>query len=429
MYDLVIIGAGWAGFNAALRAKELGLAVCLIDSNQIGGTCLNYGCIPTKTLIASAKVFSLAKKSSNFGIELDNPTLNWAAIQGKKDKVVLQLKQGMQSKLRGIDFINLPARIVSAREVKVDGRIIEAKFILIATGSRPIQLGQLPFDAKKIISSDDALALTRIPQSLLVVGGGVIGCEFASLFSALGASVAIAEKTPTLLPTEDREVSRKLETIFKKRGIKILTEADVCSLDLENYEKVLVCVGRSPQLDGLGLAALGIELINNKIAVDDYLKSSLDNIYAAGDCTGKVMLAHYAAYQGVVAVDNMVLSNKRKADNLLVPSCIFTDPQIASVGIKENDNFVCASAIKVQKLDFRGSAMAQITEETEGFVKIITEQGTNRIIGASIVGPLATELIATLTMAISCQLTVSQVSAIIFAHPTFSESLSETIKN
>ncbi|PIQ84891.1 MAG: dihydrolipoyl dehydrogenase, partial [Candidatus Omnitrophica bacterium CG11_big_fil_rev_8_21_14_0_20_43_6] len=288
MYDLVIIGAGWAGFNAALRAKELGLAVCLIDSNQIGGTCLNYGCIPTKTLIASAKVFSLAKKSSNFGIELDNPTLNWAAIQGKKDKVVLQLKQGMQSKLRGIDFINLPARIVSAREVKVDGRIIEAKFILIATGSRPIQLGQLPFDAKKIISSDDALALTRIPQSLLVVGGGVIGCEFASLFSALGASVAIAEKTPTLLPTEDREVSRKLETIFKKRGIKILTEADVCSLDLENYEKVLVCVGRSPQLDGLGLAALGIELINNKIAVDDYLKSSLDNIYAAGDCTGKV---------------------------------------------------------------------------------------------------------------------------------------------
>jgi dihydrolipoamide dehydrogenase len=405
---------------------------------------LNYGCIPTKTLIASAKVFSLVKKSSNFGIELDNPRLNWTTIQSKKDKVVLQLKLGMQSKLKGIDFINSSARIVSAQEIKVEGRIIKSKFILIATGSHPIQLAQLPFDGltsftinsgqgrridgKKIISSDEALILTQIPQSLLVVGGGVIGCEFASLFSVLGSQVTIIEKTSALLPAEDREVSRKIETIFKKKGITVFTGRDVSSLDLESYSKVLVCVGRSPQISGLGLNDLGVKLENNRIMVDEYLQSSLDNIYAAGDCTAKVMLAHYAAYQGVLAVENMILSNKRKADNLLVPSCIFTDPQIASVGVKENDAFACGCRIKVAKFDFRASAMAQITEETEGFVKIITNQENNRIIGASIVGPLATELIATLTVAIFCQLTASETGAIIFAHPTFSESLHEALK-
>ncbi|MDP3041380.1 MAG: dihydrolipoyl dehydrogenase [Candidatus Omnitrophota bacterium] len=445
MYDLAVIGAGWAGFNAALRAKELGLAVCLIDSNQIGGTCLNYGCIPTKTLIACAKVFSLAKRSSNFGIELDNLRVNLSAIQEKKDKVIRQLAQGMQSRLSGVDFIKSPAKIISTREIKVDGRIINAKFILIATGSLPIQLPELKFDGstsltinpeqgrridgKKIISSDEALALSEIPQSLLVIGGGVIGCEFASLFSILGAEVTIAEKMPLLLPSEDRDVARKIEVIFKKKGIKVVTGADVSILELENYSKVLVCVGRAPNTQGLGLEDLGVQLKNNWIAVDDYLQSSLDNIYAAGDCTGKVMLAHYAAYQGVMAVQNMASGNRQKADNLVIPACIFTEPQIASVGVKEEDALVCGCQIKVHKFDFRASAMAQIIDETEGFVKIISNQETGQIIGASIVGPQATELIAVLAVAISSHLTVSEVGAMIFAHPTFSESLHETLKN
>ncbi|MDP2928009.1 MAG: dihydrolipoyl dehydrogenase [Candidatus Omnitrophota bacterium] len=423
MYDLAIIGAGWAGFNAALRAKELGLKVCLIDSNQIGGTCLHYGCIPTKTLIACAKIFSLAKKSSNFGVELNNLRVNWATIQEKKDKVVRQLAQGMQSKLAGIDFINSLAQIISNREVKVDGRIINAKFILIATGSRPIQLPELKFDRKKIISSDEALALSEIPQSLLVIGAGVIGCEFASLFSILGAQVTIAEKMPLLLPTEDREVARKIEVIFKKKGIKVVTGADISTFDLENYSKTLVCVGRAPLTNGLGLVDLGVQLENNRIVVDDYLKCSLDNIYAAGDCTGQVMLAHYAAYQGVMAVQNMVSRNRQKADNLVVPACIFTEPQIASVGLNEEDAVAAGLKIKVHKFDFHASAMARIIDETEGFVKIISNQETGQIIGAAIIGPQATELIATLVVAISCHLTFSEVGAMIFAHPTFSESI------
>ena len=427
MYDLAIIGAGWAGFNAALRAKELGLKVCLIDSDQIGGTCLNRGCIPTKALISCAKVFSLAKKSSAFGIELDNLSVNFATIQERKDKIVRQLSAGMQSKLSGIDFIKSRAKIISAREIKIDGPIINSKFILIATGSHPVQLPELKFDQKKIISSDEALVLSEIPPSLLIIGGGVIGCEFASLFSILGSQVTIAEKMPLLLPAEDREIARKIEVIFKKKGIKVITGADISAFNLENYSKVLVCVGRAPSLQGLGLEDIGVELKNNRIAVDEYLKSSLDNIYAAGDCTGQVMLAHYAAYQGVKTVDNMFSANRQKADNLIVPSCIFTEPQIASVGIKESDALAGGSQIKVHKFDFRASAMAQIIDETEGFIKIITKQETGQIIGASIIGPLASELIATLVVAISCRLTASEVGAMIFAHPTLSEALHETL--
>ena len=443
IYDLAIIGAGWAGFNAALRAKELGLKVCLIDSHQIGGTCLHYGCIPTKTLIACAKIFSLAKRSSSFGIELDNLRVNFTAIQEKKDKIIRQLAQGMQSKLSGVDVINSLAQIISAQEVKVDGRLINAKFILIATGSRPFQLPELKFDGstsltinpeqgrridqKKIISSDEALVLSEIPQSLLVIGGGVIGCEFASLFSTLGAEVTIAEKMPLLLPAEDTDIARKIEVIFKKKGIKVVTGADISTFDLENYSKVLVCVGRVPNTSGLGLEDLGVELKNNRVVVDDYLKSSLGNIYAAGDCTSRVMLAHYAAYQGAMAVQNMFSSKRQKADSLVVPACIFTEPQIASVGVKENDVLACGLRIKVHKFDFRASAMAHIIDETEGFVKIISNQETDQIIGASIIGPLATELIATLVVAINCHLTTSEVRAMIFAHPTFSESLHEAL--
>jgi dihydrolipoamide dehydrogenase len=427
MYDLAVIGAGWAGFNAALRAKELGLAVCLIDSHQLGGTCLNYGCIPTKTLITCAKIFSLTQRASNFGIELDNLRINWAVIQEKKDKIVRQLQAGMQSKLTGIDFINARAQIISPHEVQVDGRLINTKFILIATGSRPVELAELKFDQKKIISSDDALVLSQIPQSLLVIGGGVIGCEFAGLFSVLGSQVSIAEKAPLLLPMEDRDISRKIEVIFKKKGIKVFTGTDISALDLNNYSKVLVCVGRAANTAGLGIEALGVGLEKNRILVDDYLKSSLENIYAAGDCTAKIMLAHFAAYQGVIAVENIVSGNQKKADNSVVPSCVFTEPQIASVGVKEEDALSAGLRIQVHKFDFRASAMAQIIEQAEGFVKIISNPETGQIIGASIIGPQATELIASLVVAISSRLTVSQVSAMIFAHPTFSESIHETL--
>jgi len=428
MYDLAVIGAGWAGFNAALRAKDSGLKVCLIESGQIGGTCLNRGCIPTKALIACAKIYSLIKKSSGFGIESDNPRFNFSKIQERKNKLIWDLAQGMQSRLGEIDFIKSAAEIISGHEIKVDGRIVSAKFILISTGSRPVELAQLKFDALKIISSDEILSLPSVPRSLLIIGGGVIGCEFASLFSTLGAEVSILEKLSMLLPGEDKEVARKIEVIFKKKGIKVYTNTDLSAVDLNIYEKILVCVGREPNIAGLGLENLGIKLEKKGIAVDDYLRTSVANIYAAGDCTAKVMLAHYAAYQGVKAVENMISDNKYKADNSVVPACVFCDPEISSVGLNEEKAIAAGLAVKVHKFDFRASSMARIIDESEGFIKILSNPDTEEVIGGCIIGPKATELIAILTMAVSVHLKVSQIRAIIFAHPTLSESLSEAIK-
>lgn len=443
MYDLAVIGAGWAGFNAALRAKELGLKVCLIEPGLIGGTCLNYGCIPTKALIASAKIFEQTKKSSDFGIELDNLSLNFTKIQEKKNKIVGDLAQGMQSRLSGIDFIKSSAGINSPNEIKVNDRLINCKFILIATGSRPQELPGLKFngsttltinpeqgrriDQEKIISSDDLLNLSEIPNSLLIVGGGVIGCEFASLFSSLGSKVTLIEKMPHLLMSEDQEIVRKIEATFKKKGIQVVTGADIANFNLEDYSKILVCVGRTANTAGFGLEKIGVKLENQKIIVDEYLKSSVANIYAAGDCTAKIMLAHYAAYQGRLAVENMFLNNKQKADNKIVPACIFTSPQIASVGLNQESAQAAGLAIKIHKLDFRANAMAHIMKEADGFIKIISKQDNQEIIGASIIGPQATELISILSVAISAHLSVDQIRAMIFAHPTLSESIHQAL--
>jgi dihydrolipoamide dehydrogenase len=335
----------------------------------------------------------------------------------------------MQFMLKNIDFLNAEAKILSAEEVEVSGKTIKTKFILIATGSRPIELSAVKFDAKKILSSSDALELKEIPESLLIIGGGVIGCEFASLFSILGAQVAIAEKMPQLLPGEDREVAKKIESLFKKKGIKVNTNTDANTLNAAGYNLILVCVGRAPKTEGLGLEKIGIKLDKSKILVDEYLKTNIDNIYAAGDCTGKTMLAHFAAYQGITAAENIAHPEKpKKADNTNIPNCVFTDPEIASVGLSEDIARGEGMDISIHKFDFLGSGMARITDETDGFIKIISDKKTDQILGACIIGPRATELIATLTLAVSNQLKISQLKGIIFAHPTFSEAIGEALR-
>ena len=428
-YDLTIIGAGWAGFNAALRAKESGLKICLIEKSQIGGTCLNLGCIPTKALIQSAKIYSLAKKSDNFGIEISDAKVNFLKIQERKDRVIQQLRSGIQFMLKGIDLINGEANILSNHELKVADRAIQTRSILIASGSKPIELSSIKFDGKKILSSDDILNLKDIPKSLLIIGGGVIGCEFANLFSIFGAQVSIVEMMPQLLPGVDKEIARRIETIFKKKGIKINTNTDATTVDLKNYDLVLLCIGRAANTQSLGLEKLGVKLEKNKIVVDEYLKTSVDNIYAAGDCTGKIMLAHFAAYQGNIAAQNIANPGApKKADNLNIPNCIFTDPEIASVGISEDDAQNKGIEIKVSKFDFLGSGMARILDETEGFIKVISSKKTEEILGASIIGPKATELIATFALAITNKLKIQDIKNTVFAHPTISESIHEALK-
>ncbi|MDD5098042.1 MAG: dihydrolipoyl dehydrogenase [Candidatus Omnitrophica bacterium] len=427
MYDLSIIGAGWAGFNAALRAKQLGFKVCLIEAKQIGGTCLNHGCIPTKTLIQSAKIYSLAKKSSVFGVESDNLRVNFSKIQERKDKIVKLLTLGMQSRLANIDYINSYAEIISANEIKTSTGVIKSKFMLIATGSQPTEIPKLAFDHVKFITSDDILSLTEIPQSLLIIGGGVIGCEFAGLFSTLGSKVSIVEKMPSILPNEDQEIARKIGVIFKKKGILVSPDTDALAIDFNQYAKVLICVGRTPNFAGLGLEKLGIGLEKGRIAVNDYLETNIPNIYASGDCASPIMLAHFAAYQGETAVGNMVNQLKSKADNLVIPNCIFTDPEIASVGLNEGQALKAGLAVKAHKFDFLGSPMARIMDESEGFIKVISDEKSQEIIGAAIIGPKATELIAIFCVAVSAHLKVNQVRQMIFAHPTLCESIRESL--
>lgn len=430
-YDLAVIGAGWAGFNAALKAKKLGLKVALIEKGQIGGTCLNRGCIPTKVLLQSAKIYTLVKKSKIFGIETSDPQLNFNEIQVRKNKIVQELQKGLLYMLSAskIDFLNEEANIISNNTLKVGQKQINAKSILIATGSKPAEFGALKFDKERVISSDEILNLKEIPKSLLIIGGGVIGCEFASLFRALGSSVSIAELTPQLLPCIDCETAKKIEGVFKKKGIKVATNTDAKTLDFKDYSLVLLCIGRTSVTGNLGLDKLGVRLEKNRIITDEYLKASIPNIYAAGDCASKIMLAHFSAYQGNIAAENIANPlNLKKASDANIPNCIFTDPEIGSIGLKEEDADNKGIEIKINKFDFLTSGMARILDETEGFIKIISDKKTNKILGASIIGPRATELIAILTVAIQSRLEASQIKDAIFAHPTLSEGITEALQ-
>lgn len=427
MYDLAVIGAGPAGFSAALEAKKLGLQVVLIEREEVGGTCLNHGCIPTKALIQSAKVYALSNKSTNFGVETTDVKINFSQIQKRKELIVKQLNKGMQFMLKDIALLKGEAQFISTDELIVGEEKIKAKYIIIATGSKPIQLPGLNFDGKKIISSRDILNLDSLPQSLLIIGGGVIGCEFASLFSMLGTKVAIVELLSQLLPQEDREIAKKIETVFKKRGIVVNTSADAKAVNLNNYDLALLCIGRAADFGNLSLEKIGIDIEKKRIITNEQMNTSIPNIFAAGDCTGGKMLAHFATHQGVIAAKNIATSptNPQRMDAQLIPGCIFTDPEIASVGITEAAAKEKGMEVRISKFDFLGSGMARILEETDGFIKIISDKKTGQILGSSIIGPKATELIGIITVAIQSHLKLSQLDNTVFAHPTLSESIQQ----
>ncbi|MFA5114667.1 MAG: dihydrolipoyl dehydrogenase [Candidatus Omnitrophota bacterium] len=430
-YDLIIIGAGWAGFNAALKARGLGLKVALVEKDALGGTCLNYGCIPTKSLVQSARTYALVKKSAVFGITAGDVSPDFSRIQARKDKLVGQLQSGMKSLLGGIDLLEDEARLLSRDTLKVGQRKLKTRFILVSSGSRPLELPHLKIDGKRVISSNDILSLKEPPASLLIIGGGVIGCEFASLFSMLGVRVGIAEKMTQLLPGMDRDIARRIEGIFRKRGINVMLQSDTNRLQagIDSYEKSLLCVGRKANSSGMGMEELGIAVENGRIVTDGNLKTAVDNIYAAGDCTSTIMLAHLAAYQGELAVENMLSSVPRKSNTANIPSCIFTSPEIAATGLTEEDANNLSIPSRVYRFDFRGSGMAHILDETDGFIKIVSDDKSGRIMGGAIIGPRATELIGTLGLAVSCSLTVAEVRETVFAHPTISESLRDALKS
>ncbi|HNQ51141.1 MAG TPA: dihydrolipoyl dehydrogenase [Candidatus Omnitrophota bacterium] len=430
MYDLVVIGAGWAGISACMEARSRGMKCALIEKGALGGTCLNTGCIPTKALIQSAKIFSTAKKAASFGVSLQAPEIVFSQVQERKNKIIAQLRNGINAMLTGVDIIQAQARVLGPDRVQAGNAEYKTKWILAATGSVPVQLKDLPFDGTSVLSSDQILALTDIPRSLLIVGGGVIGCEFASLFACLGARVTIVELMAQLLPGMDADIASKLAVCFKKKRIDVKTSCDVRTIDRSGFEKTLVCVGRKPFAADLGLEAAGaVVQANGASAVNDMMQTGVPSIYAAGDCTGGIMLAHYAAFQGRGAVSAMAgaFTAASAPCGPVVPSCVFTDPEIACTGLSEERARQLGMSIRPYRFDFMGSGMARILDETEGYVKILAEEQTGRIVGGSIIGPRATELIGTITVAAQSGMTVEQLRNTILPHPTLSESITEAL--
>jgi dihydrolipoamide dehydrogenase len=375
------------------------------------------------------------------------PVVDLPGIQARKESIIAQLRRGMESRLSGVDVLRGEARFADNDTVELEraestdcsvcGRNsahsgglkkIRSRYFLVASGSKPLELPGLEFN-RKILSSNELLSIQDIPSSLLIVGGGVIGCEFAGLFSALGAQVTVAELMPNLLPGMDKDVAKKLENLFRKKGIKVLIGEDAAKLDAAAFSLVLVSAGRKAELSGLGLEKTGIRIEKDRIVTDDFLNAGVPNIYAAGDCTARLMLAHFAGHQGRVAVDNMFCPDAvRRVSDADIPSCIFTDPEIGSIGLSEEEAKQKGIAAEVRRFDFLGSGMARILDETDGFIKIVFDTKTGKLLGACIIGPKATELIGIMTVAIQSGLTISGLQEIVFAHPTLSEAIGDALR-
>ncbi|MBI5124060.1 MAG: dihydrolipoyl dehydrogenase [Candidatus Omnitrophica bacterium] len=437
-YDLVIIGSGPGGYVAALYAAGHKLKVCVIEKDLLGGTCLNRGCIPTKTLLHSASIISKIKESKNYGIEVDDFKVHFTDIAARKDTVVTRLRAGIETlfKARSVDLIKGLCLLAGPNTINVNGQNVDAKSIIIAAGSKPMALGNIAIDETDICSSDGILNLKEMPKSIAIIGGGVIGCEFASLFNLLGSKVFIVELLDRILPTQSKEVSRKMEVILKKRGVAINTSAKVeaitktRALELKfsngqaiEADKALVSVGRIPNTEGLGLEGLSIRTDKGRISVDKNLRTSLKNIYAIGDCVAGPLLAHKASYDAIVAVDN-ILGKSISVDYSSVPNCIWTDPEIASVGLNEEEAKAKYKDIKIAKFPYLASGKAYLIGKPEGFIKIIGDS-KGAIIGVEILGEGACDLIGEAVLAKTSGVNIKDWAKVVHGHPTLSEIFQE----
>ena len=433
-YNLIVIGAGPAGYVAAIRASQLGAKVAIVEKETVGGVCLNKGCIPTKCLIGALDPLIKIKKFESCGIKIEGSDVDLVQLMAWKDKVVTRLVQGILFlfKSNGIELIKGFGRIKAADCVEVTGagakEEIKTEKIILASGSSPLRPKSFPFDDARFITSDELLSLTKIPESLTIIGGGVIGCEFASIFNHLGAEVSIYEMMDHLLPLEDEEVGHFLEGCFKKDGIKIFTKTRVEEPGNLTAEKILVAIGRSLNLENLGLSELGIKQDEKgNILVNEKMETNIPNIYAVGDITGKGLLAYLASKQGVVAAENSQ-SSPSTMDYSSVPRCIFTDPEIGSVGLTEKEARE-KYPVSIGKFPLSASGKAHTVDDIRGFVKLIAEKETGEILGAQIVGPGATDLITVLTLAMKLGAKVKDLSNLIYGHPTFAESIREAAED
>ncbi|MEK6672914.1 MAG: dihydrolipoyl dehydrogenase [Nitrospirota bacterium] len=444
---IAVLGGGPGGYVAALKAAQLGAQVTVIESSEVGGTCLNWGCIPTKALLASAEALHKAKNLSDFGIELNGSvTPNLSMIMERKNKVVSTQVKGIRALFKnwGVELIEGRGRLTGPASLEVEKKdgstaTIAADKIIIATGSRPAELPAFKFDGKNILSSNEALTITDIPKSMLIIGAGVIGCEFACIYNEFGTDVTMVEMMPRAVSTEDEEISELLAKKLKKKKIKLLTGVGVAKVEktpdgMHAYlsdgkemaaEKILVSIGRALNSDNIGLDSVGINRgKRGEIIVDNRMETNIKGVYAVGDVIGGMLLAHIASTEGIVAAKN-ICGRDATMDYSVVPAAIFTSPEIGSVGLRENQAADKGIKTRIGRFQFRALGKAHAIGEISGFVKIIADAGTDSILGAHIIGPHASDLVHEAAVAMKAGLKARDIAATIHAHPTLSEGLLE----
>ncbi len=448
-FDIAIIGSGPGGYVAALRAARLGKKVCVIERGLIGGTCLNRGCIPTKAYAASRDALHLAQRAGDFGIDTGAVSIDFSKVFNRKKRIVKDVRMSVVNLLKGnkIALKKGRGKIIDTNRIAVtakDGTETEllADNIIIATGSKPLNIPALKIDHERILTSNDLLKLDELPKNIVIIGGGIIGCEFASIFSAFGVDITIVELLDNILPTVDRQISNIVKRSLKTQGVTIKTGVKVEAITVDDggakvalasgetisTEKVLVSIGRAPNTKGLELEELGVEMERGRITVDQNGQTSIKNIYAIGDVTLGPMLAHKASHDGINAVHSICGLEVHTVKEENIPSVVFTDPEVAYVGLSEADAKAKAIDHVCGRFSYSASSKAACMGETKGLIKIVAKKDTGVIIGASICGAHASDLIYGLGVAISRGLRASEVYETVFAHPTLCEGVKEALE-
>lgn len=459
-FDLVVLGAGNGGYAAAFRGAQLGLKVALVEQDKIGGTCLHRGCIPTKALIESAELFARLGKAKDFGLVLAGEVgVDYAQMARRRDQVVRRMWTGLKTLVdkNKVAWVQGAGRLEGPTKVRVslagdDGspgtggeRVLEATDVVIATGSRVKSLPGLEPDGRRIVTSDDILRSDTLPGSIAVVGAGAVGVEFASMFHDLGSEVTLLEYLPAIVPLEDGDVSRELERSFKRRGLRVITKArfdtravqvndgDVCLLvgpeggqaEELRVDQLLVATGRAPNVEGIGLETTRVEIEHGFIKVDGHMRTRDAHVYAVGDVVGGLMLAHTATHEGIIAAHTIAGESVEPMDYAKQPRATFGRPQVASVGLTEQECEAAGRHIKKASMPFQADAKAVIGGDYEGFVKIIADAETDALLGVHLIGPHVTDLIAEAALAFTLEATVWEIGATTHPHPTLSEALGE----
>ncbi|MDV2580930.1 dihydrolipoyl dehydrogenase [Alkalibacillus haloalkaliphilus] len=457
-YDIAILGGGTGGYVAAIRASQLGLKVAMVEKGDLGGTCLHRGCIPSKSLLRSAEVFKQTQDALSYGVETENTKLNFVKVQERKQKIIDQLHQGVQGLMKKgkIDVFEGHGRILgpsifspTAGTISVEmnngeeNEMIVPKNVIVATGSKPKILPGLEVDGDTVMTSDEALQMESLPNSIAIVGGGVIGIEWASMLADFGVDVTVIEFMDQILPTEDHDVVKEAEKALKQKGIKIVTSAKVLPDTLEKSDgikidadingenqtfeadRMLVSVGRAPIVDNIGLENTDIVVENGAIKVNQNCQTKESHIYAIGDVIGGMQLAHVASHEGILAVEHIANENPEPINYNHVASCIYSNPEMASVGLTENQAKEQGYNVKVGKFPFQAVGKALVHGEKEGFAKIITNEDNEDLLGVHMIGPHVTDMISEAGLAMVLDATAWEIGETIHPHPTLSEVLGE----